>query len=326
MWGNAFLLAVRQIRRNPMRSLLTVLGIVIGVAAVITMVTIGNGATQAVRQEIESFGSNQLMLRPGQRMGPGGSAGAPSFKVADVEAIESQIAGVIAVAPQVSKSTTVIAQGKNWSTSVIGTSNDYFTIDNRDVAEGRLFEEAEEKAGSAVCVIGETVRKELWGAVSPVGQMMRVSKFSCRVVGVLQEKGSAAMGGDKDDLVVIPFNTASRRLVGHNRVSTLLVSISEDSDRDSLKASLRQLMRERRSLSSGDADNFMIHDTAEIAEKVASTTQIMTALLGAVAAVSLLVGGIGIMNIMLVSVTERTREIGVRLAIGATEREVLLQF
>ena len=326
MWGNAFLLAVRQIRRNPMRSLLTVLGIVIGVAAVITMVTIGNGATQAVRQEIESFGSNQLMLRPGQRMGPGGSAGAPSFKVADIEAIESQIAGVVAVAPQVSKSTTVIAQGKNWSTSVIGTSNDYFTIDNRDVAEGRLFEEAEEKAGSAVCVIGETVRKELWGAASPVGQMMRVSKFSCRVVGVLQEKGSAAMGGDKDDLVVIPFNTASRRLVGHNRVSTLLVSISEDSDRDSLKASLRQLMRERRSLSSGDTDNFMIHDTAEIAEKVASTTQIMTALLGAVAAVSLLVGGIGIMNIMLVSVTERTREIGVRLAIGATEREVLLQF
>ena len=194
------------------------------------------------------------------------------------------------------------------------------------MAEGRLFEEAEEKAGSAVCVIGETVRKELWGAASPVGQMMRVSKFSCRVVGVLQEKGSAAMGGDKDDLVVIPFNTASRRLMGHNRVSTLLVSISEDSDRDSLKASLRQLMRERRSLSSGDADNFMIHDTAEIAEKVASTTQIMTALLGAVAAVSLLVGGIGIMNIMLVSVTERTREIGVRLAIGATEREVLLQF
>ena len=217
MWGNAFLLAVRQIRRNPMRSLLTVLGIVIGVAAVITMVTIGNGATQAVRQEIESFGSNQLMLRPGQRMGPGGSAGAPSFKIADIEAIESQIAGVIAVAPQVSKSTTVIAQGKNWSTSVIGTSNDYFTIDNRDVAEGRLFEEAEEKAGSAVCVIGETVRKELWGAASPVGQMMRVSKFSCRVVGVLQEKGSAAMGGDKDDLVVIPFNTASRRLMGHNR-------------------------------------------------------------------------------------------------------------
>lgn len=326
MWGNAFLLAVRQIRRNPMRSLLTVLGIVIGVAAVITMVTIGNGATQAVRQEIESFGSNQLMLRPGQRMGPGGSAGAPSFKVADVEAIESQIAGVVAVAPQVSKSTTVIAQGKNWSTSVIGTSNDYFTIDNRDVAEGRLFEEAEEKAGSAVCVIGETVRKELWGAASPVGQMMRVSKFSCRVVGVLQEKGSAAMGGDKDDLVVIPFNTASRRLVGHNRVSTLLVSISEDSDRDSLKASLRQLMRERRSLSSGDADNFMIHDTAEIAEKVASTTQIMTALLGAVAAVSLLVGGIGIMNIMYVSVTERTREIGLRMSIGAKGRDILAQF
>ena len=319
MLGNAFLLAFRQIRRNPMRSLLTVLGIVIGVAAVITMVTIGNGATQAVRAEIESFGSNQLMLRPGQRMGPGGAAGAPSFKLADIEAIESQVAGVVSAAPQTSRSTTVVAQGKNWSTSVIGTTNDYFTTDNRTLTQGRFFE-------SSVCVIGNTVRKELWGAGDPVGEMLRVGNFSCRVVGLLTEKGSAAMGGDQDDLVVIPFNTAARRLVGSTRVSTILISISPDSDREALKSSLKDLMRERRSLSAGDIDNFSILDTAEIAEKVASTTQIMTMLLGAVAAVSLLVGGIGIMNIMLVSVTERTREIGVRLAIGATADEVLMQF
>ena len=326
MLGNAFLLAFRQIRRNPMRSLLTVLGIVIGVAAVITMVTIGNGATQAVRAEIESFGSNQLMLRPGQRMGPGGAAGAPSFKLADIEAIESQVAGVVSAAPQTSRSTTVVAQGKNWSTSVIGTTNDYFTTDNRTLTQGRFFEPAEERAGSSVCVIGNTVRKELWGAGDPVGEMLRVGNFSCRVIGLLTEKGSAAMGGDQDDLVVIPFNTAARRLVGSTRVSTILISISPDSDREALKSSLKDLMRERRSLSAGDIDNFSILDTAEIAEKVASTTQIMTMLLGAVAAVSLLVGGIGIMNIMLVSVTERTREIGVRLAIGATADEVLMQF
>ena len=310
-----------------MRSLLTVLGIVIGVAAVITMVTVGNGATTAVREQIESFGNNQLMLRPGQRMGPGGSAGAPSFKREDLEALESQIAGVLSAAPQINRSTVVVANGRNWTTSVVGSTNDYFTTDNRDLAEGRYFETSEETTGAAVCVIGKTVQKELWGANSRVlGEMLRVNNFSCRVVGVLAEKGTAAMGGDQDDLVVLPFNTAARRLVGRDRISTILIAIDPQSDREHLKSAVKELMRERRSLSVGDDDNFTILDTAEIAEKVASTTHIMTTLLGSVAAVSLLVGGIGIMNIMLVSVTERTREIGVRLAIGATAREVLLQF
>ncbi len=327
MLGNAFLLAFRQIRRNPLRSLLTVLGIVIGVAAVITMVTVGNGATEAVREQIESFGSNQLMLRKGQRLGPGGAAGAPSFKIEDVQALEEQIAGVITAAPQSQRSTIVVANGKNWTTTIIGSSSDYFATDNRTLAEGRFFEPAEEVSGAAVCVIGSTIRKELFGENRPViGEMLRVNSFSCRIVGLLSEKGTAAMGGDQDDLVVIPFNTAARRLIGNNRVNTILLSIDPQSDRTHLKALVRELMRERRSLSEGDDDNFNILDTAEVAEKVASTTKIMTALLGAVAAVSLLVGGIGIMNIMLVSVTERTREIGVRLAIGATAREVLMQF
>ncbi len=327
MLGNAFMLAFRQILRNPLRSLLTVLGIVIGVAAVITMVTIGNGATQAVKEQIESFGSNQLMLRKGQRMGPGGAAGAPSFKMEDVEALEDQIGGVVSAAPQSTRSTIVVAKGKNWTTSIIGSTNDYFTTDNRTLAEGRFFEPAEEMSGAAVCVIGATVQKELYGAGYPVvGEMLRVNAFSCRIVGLLAEKGTGAMGNDQDDLVVIPFNTASRRLIGNNRVNNILIAIDPQSDREHLKSQVRELMRERRSLSSGDDDNFNILDTAEVAAKVASTTQIMTALLGAVAAVSLLVGGIGIMNIMLVSVTERTREIGVRLAIGATAREVLMQF
>ena len=326
MFANALLLAFRQIWRNPMRSLLTVLGIVIGVAAVITMVTLGNGATTAVRQQIESFGSNQLMLRPGQRMGPGGSAGAPAFKLSDIDALTGQLAGVESAAPQLSRSTVVVANGRNWSTSAVGTSNAYFTIDNRKLAQGRLFEAAEETSGAAVCVGGRSVVRELFGDGNALGQMLRVKKFSCRIIGVLEEKGTGAMGGDQDDLVVLPFQTVARRLVGKDRVNMILIGMDPQSDREHLKTSIRQLMRERRSLSSGDEDNFSILDTAEVAEKVASTTKVMTGLLGAVAAVSLLVGGIGIMNIMLVSVTERTREIGVRMAIGATAREVLMQF
>ena len=326
MWGNAFILALRQIWRNPMRSLLTVLGIVIGVAAVITMVTVGNGATQAVREQIESLGSNQLMIRPGQRMGPGGSAGAPSFKLEDVDAIANQIAGVKAVAPQRQQSMTVVAQGRNWSTQVIGSSNQYFILDNRQIRQGRYFEPQEEQSGAAVCVIGTTIEKEIFGSSNAVGQMLRTGQFSCRVVGVLESKGQAAIGGDQDDLVVMPIQTFQRRVSGNTRVSAILVSVDSQIDRALVTESIRLLMRERRSLSDADDDNFMILDREEIARRVSSTTEIMTMLLGAVAAVSLVVGGIGIMNIMLVSVTERTREIGVRLAIGALEREVLMQF
>ena len=326
MWGNAFILALRQIWRNPMRSLLTVLGIVIGVAAVITMVTVGNGATQAVREQIESLGSNQLMIRSGQRMGPGGSAGAPSFKLEDIDAIANQIAGVKAVAPQRQQSMTVVAQGRNWSTQVIGSSNQYFVLDNRQIKQGRYFETQEEQSGAAVCVIGTTIEKEIFGSSNAIGQMLRTGQFSCRVVGVLESKGQAAIGGDQDDLVVMPIQTFQRRVSGNTRVSAILVSVDSQIDRALVTESIRLLMRERRSLSDADDDNFMILDTEEIARRVSSTTEIMTMLLGAVAAVSLVVGGIGIMNIMLVSVTERTREIGVRLAIGALEREVLMQF
>lgn len=327
MIWNAFLLAIRQIWRNPLRSLLTVLGVVIGVAAVITMVTIGNGASTAIKTEIESFGNNQLMLRPGMRLGPGQKVGAPNFRLDDVTALRTQLAGIEAVAPQVSKSMTVVANGRNWQTSVVGTNTDYFTIDNRTFEDGRNFEEAEERAGSAVCVIGSTVANELFGTTqNVVGRQIRTGGFSCRVIGLLKTNGTAAMGGDQDDLLVMPLKSVQRRILGDNRVSALLIRINADSDRERLKTAVKDLMRERRSLSSGDDDNFQIMDTAEIAAKVASTTQIMTTLLAAVAGVSLLVGGIGIMNIMLVSVTERTREIGIRLAIGALGREVLMQF
>lgn len=326
MFANAFLLAIKQIWRNPMRSLLTVLGIVIGVAAVITMVTVGNGTAASVKADIESFGNNQLLIMPGQRTG-GGRVGAPSFKIEDVTALRNQVGGITAAAPQLQTSATVIAQGRNWSTTVLGTTNDYFTIQNREIEKGRNFEDGEEQGGSSVCVIGTTIEKQLFqGTVSPLDQMLKVKNISCRIIGVMKEKGTAGMGGDQDDTVIMPIKAVERRLVGKSRVSAILLGINPESDRERLKDEVISLMRERRSLSSTDENNFNIFDTAEIAEKVASTTSVLTALLGAVAAVSLLVGGIGIMNIMLVSVVERTREIGVRLAIGATAREVLMQF
>lgn len=326
MIGNALLLALRQIFRNPLRSMLTVLGIVIGVAAVITMVTVGNGATQQVRDQIASLGSDTLMIRPGQRMGPGQSIGAPSFKEADTEAISQQIAGIRAVAPSRSNSTVVVANGKNWLTTVVGSTNSYFDVNNLTLKEGRFFEPAEVRAGSAVCVIGQTLQKELFDNQSVLGKLVRIKGFSCQVVGLLDAKGQSGFGQDKDDIVIIPLNTFQRRLSGNVRVPLITVAIEPQSDIERVKEGVRLLLRERRSLSSGDADNFNVLDTSELIETISKTSQVMTMLLGAVAAVSLLVGGIGIMNIMLVSVTERTREIGVRLAIGAMEREVLLQF
>lgn len=323
---NTLMLALRSIRRNLLRSFLTMLGIVIGVSAVITMVTLGNGATLAVQNQISSLGTNLLMVRPGQRMGPGGGGGAPSFKEADAQAVATQIGGVLAVAPEARTSATVVANGRNWSTSITGSDNNWFDTSNWTLGAGRRFADEELRAGAAVCVIGQTVRRELFGERDVLGEQVRIKQFSCSVVGVLASKGQGAMGNDQDDVVLVPLRTLQRRVTGNQRVNTLLVSMQDGSDANSVKAALSQLLRERRKLSDADDDNFNVLDTKQLADTLSGTTQVMTMLLGAVAAVSLLVGGIGIMNIMLVSVTERTREIGLRLAIGALEREVLLQF
>jgi putative ABC transport system permease protein len=301
------------------------LGIVIGVSAVITMVTLGNGATRAVQSQIASLGSNLLMILPGQRLGPGGSGG-PAFNGADAEAIEQQVGALKGVAPEVRSSATLVANGRNWGASLTGSTNEWFAVSNWTIASGRIFEPDEQRVGAAVCIIGASVRRELFGTADPVGEQIRVKKFSCTVVGLLGSKGQGAMGNDQDNLLVLPLITMQRRVVGHTRVNTLLVSLTDEADVARTKAALQDLRRERRKLAENEDDNFSVLDTRQIADAMSGTTQIMTLLLGAVAAVSLVVGGIGIMNIMLVSVTERTREIGVRLAIGALEREVLMQF
>jgi putative ABC transport system permease protein len=329
MLFSVFMLALRSVRRNMLRSFLTILGIVIGVSAVITMVTLGNGATQAIEDKITSLGTNVLLVSPGQRIGGGGGGGGvPQFTEADAEAVAAQIGGVAAVAPQSVARATVVANGRNWATSVNGSTNQWFKTGNWELASGRIFEPDEQLSGAAVCVIGETVRRELYGGtqgVTGLGEQLRIKQFSCNVVGILAPKGQGGMG-DQDDAVLVPLHTLQRRVTGNRKVSFLIVAMAEGSDSTPLKASLRQLLRERRKLASSDDDNFNIFDTQQLADTLSSTMGVLTDLLGAVAAVSLLVGGIGIMNIMLVSVTERTREIGLRLAVGALESEVLLQF
>lgn len=327
MWATTFLLAVREIRRHLLRSFLTILGIVIGVWAVVTMVTLGNGATAAVKEQISSLGANVLQVRPGQGFGRGGGGPQPpDFKIEDIDAIRTQIVGVTAVAPLVQSSGTAVYNAANWSTTINGTNREYFVAQPWTFTGGRIFSEAEEQAGKAVCIIGNTVRTRLFRDEEPVGKRFRIKNISCEIIGTLASKGQGGFGNDQDDIVLMPYKAVQRRMTGSRDVRTIMVSVDANYDSQAIQSSLRDLLRQRRHLSASAEDDFNIFDTRQISETLQGTTQILTSLLGAVAAVSLLVGGIGIMNIMLVSVTERTREIGIRLAIGAVAREVLLQF
>lgn len=323
MIWNALLLALREIRRNMLRSCLTTLGIVIGIAAVIIMVTVGNGVTAKVSAQIASLGSNLLIVRSGAR---GMVAPAKAFTSDDVKAVSQEITHLNTVAPSATKNSTAIFGNKNWSSSITGTTNNYFIAGNWVIQEGREFTEAELRAGTMSCIIGNTVWKELFDGQKVLGSKIRLQNLSCTIIGLLAPKGQSAIGRDQDDTIIIPLRAFQRRIAGNQDIGMILISVDEGFPTEKVQPQIERLMRERRHISYNEENDFFILDTKQITETLTGTTKILTSLLGAVAAVSLLVGGIGIMNIMLVSVTERTREIGTRLAIGALEREVLLQF
>jgi putative ABC transport system permease protein len=321
-------LAITAIRRNALRSFLTLLGIIIGVGAVIAMVTVGNGATAKVTADLAKLGSNLLVLRPGQAtMGMGGArSDARAFDERDVTAVRLQLGGIRSVAPTAARQMTVVHGSVNWNTRVSGGDEGYFSTLNWSFAAGRPFLDSEVRAGRMACVIGATVRDRLFGKRDPIGQHLRLMKVNCEVVGLLEAKGQSSFGNDQDDLVLIPLRAFQRRIAGNTDVQMIFISAADDTDTAKLQADAERLMRERRNITGAKEDDFNVRDMKQVVQTLTGTTTLLTGLLGAVAAVSLLVGGIGIMNIMLVSVTERTREIGIRLAIGALQRQVLLQF
>ncbi|MDQ0836263.1 ABC transporter permease [Sphingomonas faeni] len=327
MFGTTLSLALRSIRRHLLRSFLTILGIVIGVGAVVTMVTLGKATTAAVQQSISALGTNILQIRPGQGFGRGGGGPRPpDFKPEDVEAIAKQTAGVTAVAPQAQATATAIYEGANWSTTINGTTSAYFQVQPWPLAAGRIFSPVEEAAGKAVCIIGNTVRTNLFRGGDAVGLRMRIGAISCDVVGILSARGQAGFGGDQDDVVIMPIKAVQRRFTGSRDIRLMLVGVDQKFSTATVQASITDLLRERRTITAGKEDDFNIFDTKQISDTLTGTTTLLTGIVAAVAGISLVVGGIGIMNIMLVSVTERTREIGIRLAIGAVAREVLMQF
>ena len=289
-------------------------------------VTIGKGTTAKVTADISALGSNMLIVRPGQFRHGGRSEDAKPFQLADVEAMERDVPHLAAVAPVSMKGAPIVFGNQNYNTQVAGVTNPYFSARNWEIARGRLFLPSELRAGRAVCLLGNTVARELFGGMNPVGQRVRVGEISFEVIGSLSPKGQSAMGSDQDDVVLVPLRTMLRRFMGNTDIPWVFVSVAEGHPTEEAAGEIEDLLRQRRRIVGNKDDDFTVMDMKEISDTLTSTTKVLTMLLGAVAAVSLLVGGIGIMNIMLVSVTERTREIGTRLAIGAMERDVLTQF
>lgn len=327
MLYTTLLLSLREIRRHLLRSFLTTLGIIIGVFAVVTMVTLGNGISASVQESFSALGTNTLTVIPSSSLGRGGGGAWIPFERDDIDAIREQIGGVRSVAGQASASALAVRNAQNWTASITGTSNEYFDAQNLKLASGRRFTDAEESAGKAVCIIGDTIRQNLFSDVqNPVGERFRLGNLSCQVVGVVEPQDSSGFGGDSNETVMMPIKAVQRRFAGNQQVRAIIVAVADGFDTNAVQASISKLLRERRHIAPGLPDNFRILNSAEFTATITQQTQQLTLFVAAIAAVSLLVGGIGIMNIMLVSVTERTREIGIRLAIGALGKEVLLQF
>ncbi|MBG1233463.1 ABC transporter permease [Aestuariivirga litoralis] len=320
-------LAIRTISRNIMRSVLTLLGIVIGVAAVIALVTIGQGTQAKVTADLSSLGTNIVIARPGsQQPGPPTGNEARSFAVRDVEALRNGLKNIRGLSPTSTKSTKAVYGVNSETTTVTGAEPDYFTVQDWGFSEGTSFTDNDTRAGTSVCVIGQTLKTDLFDGQSPIGKALRLGNFTCTVSGVLESKGQSAFGSDQDNTVVMPLRAFQRKLAGNTRIANIAVSASTQEDIAAVVDSMTAILHESRRIGDSGEDDFSVRDMSTLSAMLTSTTTVMTGLLAAVAAVSLVVGGIGIMNIMLVSVTERTREIGIRLAIGALANQVLTQF
>ena len=320
-------LALRSVRRNALRSFLTLLGIVIGVAAVIAMITIGSGTTEKVKQDIGKLGSNLLMVRASRPMRGGLTNFTPrALGESDLEGLAEGLEGVKAVSAASQQTVRVVYGADNMAVQVTGADTEYFIAREWDVAMGRAFTDSEVRGGANLCLLGETVRSELFGGGDPTGVAVRVGRMSCRVIGVLAAKGTSGFGQDQDNIVVMPHSTFQRRIAGNRDIDMIYVAAQDGVSTSEVMTNIEQILRDTRRIGPGQEDNFDVRDMTQIADAMTSTTTVMTGMLGALAGVSLLVGGIGIMNIMLVSVTERTREIGIRLAIGAHEKHILVQF
>ena len=328
MYKESFLMAWASLIANKMRSILTMLGIIIGVAAVIALVSIGNGVKQDIQNSISSLGSNLLMVMPGAPRTPGvrpSQGSMKSLKVSDYQAI-SKLDGVKAASPYTANSYVTIYQSKNWTTSVSGVSSNFQDVNNWTMAEGRFISSKNVENRERVAVVGQTVVKNLFAGEDPVGKEIRVKNIPFRVIGVLNSKGNGTMGNDQDDVIFIPYTTAMERVEGVDYLRMVYVVASDDNGIDRLQSDIENLLRVRHSIKDTNLDDFNIQNMKSIMETMEQTTGTLTLFLGAVAAISLVVGGIGIMNIMLVSVTERTREIGIRKALGATYFVIVTQF
>ena len=326
---STFKIAFRALRRNKMRSVLTALGIIIGVGAVIAMVSIGNGAKAQVEQQIASLGENVILIFSGSVTSSGirtgwGSAG--TLKIEDAEAIRREVPGVIAVSEEVISTRQVSSGNQNWFTRVYGESPEYFDIRQWPLNEGAIFTPQDVRSANKVCVIGRTTASQVFGSDNPIGQVLRIQGVPFLVTGVLTPKGLSPQGTDQDDIVIMPYTSAMKRVIGGTTLRGINVQVGSPDDLGPAQQQITELLRQRHNIRPGREDDFTVRNQQEIAETATSTSRVMALLLGAIASVSLLVGGIGIMNIMLVSVTERTREIGVRLAVGAHGRDILTQF
>jgi putative ABC transport system permease protein len=328
MLTNALLQAFREIRRNLLRSILTAIGIVIGIASVIAMVNIGKGASASITQSISRLGSNTLYILPTQERGPGSQSSlSVPFTYKDLDLLKASLFTLEAITPIASSMMTVLYKDQNYQTSIKGVDNDYFTVQNLELKAGERFKNNELKTGKSVCILGETVIKNLFASEKVIlGTKIRLQNFSCEVIGVLEEKGANTFGMDQDDLILVPIKMFQRRISGNQNFQMMMAAVKKNFSLDEATLQIQQLLRERRHIKSDQEDNFSVRSMTSLLDTISKITSLLTIMLGAVAAISLVVGGIGIMNIMLVSVTERTREIGIRMAIGAMGKDILIQF